>query len=153
MDSLAYFCVKSLPHNQQETLHKVLTRQINLHEPGLAVSGGNYLLYKELYQDHSSSNINLNEAIAGWFRNPLLKEYLAIHDYQGISWFKKEPFEQMLDIVQVIWFFRDILNSDTPLKQSAARAAPYGDLKIAYLDLALLSNFQVEHFLELLHES
>ena len=149
----AFFCVKSLPHNQQETLHKVLTRQIKLHEPGLAVSGRDYLLYKELYQDHSSSNINLNEAIAGWFRNPSLKEYLAIHYYQDIMWFKKEPFEQMLDIVQVIWFFRDTLNSDTPLKQSAARAAPYGALKIAYLDLALLSNFQVEHFLELLHES
>jgi hypothetical protein len=105
--------------------------------------------HQRWYEIQTSSGGNTYQVLETWLKDSQIQQFLQVNRYQGILWFNKEAFEQLLRWMLMIAVITTRVDTHRPTKEIAREIVAYYDMVREMYQAMEESGYQVEKLLEL----
>jgi hypothetical protein len=92
-------------------------------------------------------NITAKLIAETWFSNPITRDFLGVHNFEGLSWFNKESFETCLDLTLLAYTSNNLPTKDIKRNKMLELKKSSEMFKELFLAKLANSNYQADEFL------
>lgn len=133
-----------------QTLTRLINTRISESYPDLGpIIWNKFKVIHEITQNLRSLSRNPVSLTNYWFNNQAAADFMAVHEFQGQSWFIKESFEELLDLTMSLMLLNHRSVTRSNKKSSNSFENSISEVRRIFLDLLPRSNYLVDSFITL----
>jgi hypothetical protein len=106
-----------------------------------------FYLLQDLIKFTSMEYITAKLIAETWFSNPISRDFLGVHNFEGLSWFNKESFEVCLELTLIAYMINNLPVKNIKKKKMLELKKNSDMFKELFLIKLANSNYQVDEFL------
>jgi glycosidase len=133
-----------------QTLARLLDKRLSKTFPNIApFIWDKFKVIQEINSNLNSLSPDTVSLTKFWFNNQAATDFMAVHKFQGQSWFNKEAFEELLDLTLVLMLMNHRTLTRSNNKSNLSFESTISGVRQLFLDLLPRSNYLVDSFINL----